>query len=313
MNIINKKTDLYLINFPIIFPLIYGVLLYSFPKIETLIILFTILILAEPHFGATWPFFLQKQNKTYIKENREFFIILPIVVVIYCLVGFLFFRNFFLLTFFAANIFHVTRQSIGISKLYSENQSNFKFQELLIYLFNFLFFIIGYLRFYLNLDFVDFYILELNIIVLSLIFLMNVIHYFRYKNFRDSLTFFTGMIIFYPICFVDNPVHSILMGVTMHYSQYLVLTHKIVNVRDKLDNISTNNIINFKFLKIILIYSLIMTALSYMAKVNIVWLTYLLIIPITGQMLHFYLDSQLWKFSKSHNRENVLKPLKSDI
>ena len=50
-----------------------------------------------------------------------------------------------------------------------------------------------------------------------------------------------------------------------------------------------------------------------MAKVNIVWLTYLLIIPITGQMLHFYLDSQLWKFSKSHNRENVLKPLKSDI
>ena len=100
MNIINKKTDLYLINFPIIFPLIYGVLLYSFPKIETLIILFTILILAEPHFGATWPFFLQKQNKTYIKENREFFIILPIVVVIYCLVGFLFFRNFFFINIF---------------------------------------------------------------------------------------------------------------------------------------------------------------------------------------------------------------------
>ena len=24
-------------------------------------------------------------------------------------------------------------------------------------------------------------------------------------------------------------------------------------------------------------------------------------------MLHFYLDSQLWKFSVKHNRENVLK------
>ena len=33
----------------------------------------------------------------------------------------------------------------------------------------------------------------------------------------------------------------------------------------------------------------------------------LIIIPIIGQMLHFYLDSQLWKFSIKHNRDNVLK------
>ena len=26
-----------------------------------------------------------------------------------------------------------------------------------------------------------------------------------------------------------------------------------------------------------------------------------------GQMLHFYLDSKLWKFSEKHNRENTLK------
>ena len=35
----------------------------------------------------------------------------------------------------------------------------------------------------------------------------------------------------------------------------------------------------------------------------------LIIIPITGQMLHFYLDLQLWKFSEKHNRENILKYL----
>ena len=33
----------------------------------------------------------------------------------------------------------------------------------------------------------------------------------------------------------------------------------------------------------------------------------LIVIPITGQMLHFYLDSQLWKFSEEHNRQNTLK------
>ena len=32
----------------------------------------------------------------------------------------------------------------------------------------------------------------------------------------------------------------------------------------------------------------------------------LIIIPIIGQMLHFYLDSQLWKFSDKYNRDNTL-------
>ena len=36
----------------------------------------------------------------------------------------------------------------------------------------------------------------------------------------------------------------------------------------------------------------------------------LIFIPITGQMLHFYLDSQLWKFSVDHNRKNILTFLK---
>ena len=37
--------------------------------------------------------------------------------------------------------------------------------------------------------------------------------------------------------------------------------------------------------------------------------THLIFIPITGQMLHFYLDSQLWKFSEQHNKEDILKYL----
>ena len=37
----------------------------------------------------------------------------------------------------------------------------------------------------------------------------------------------------------------------------------------------------------------------------------LLVIPITGQILHFYLDAFLWKFSKKHNREVTLKHIYS--
>ena len=44
-------------KFPIIFPILYFFVLFYFPNFETLLIFTTILILAEPHFGATWPFF----------------------------------------------------------------------------------------------------------------------------------------------------------------------------------------------------------------------------------------------------------------
>ena len=35
----------------------------------------------------------------------------------------------------------------------------------------------------------------------------------------------------------------------------------------------------------------------------------LILIPLIGQMLHFYLDGYLWKFSEPHNREQTLKYL----
>ena len=39
-------------------------------------------------------------------------------------------------------------------------------------------------------------------------------------------------------------------------------------------------------------------------------ISYLLFIPLTGQILHFYLDSFLWKFREEHHRNVTLKYLK---
>ena len=115
------------------------------------------------------------------------------------------------------------------------------------------------------------------------------------------------LLFFYPACFVENPVHVILMGVTMHFSQYLFLTHKVVKKRlDNLDEFSTKKICT-KFLIPILIYGVVMAILSLTNESKNISIQNLIIIPIIGQMLHFYLDSQLWKFSIKHNRDNVLK------
>ncbi len=98
------------------------------------------------------------------------------------------------------------------------------------------------------------------------------------------------------------------MGVTMHYSQYLYLTSKVIKKRNNENDLNKNSKI-FSFLFVIFIYSLIMSVLSIFGKNDSEFLKSLIFIPITGQMLHFYLDSQLWKFSEQHNRENILKYL----
>ena len=50
----------------------------------------------------------------------------------------------------------------------------------------------------------------------------------KFGKGENLFTLLTGLLIFYPIAFVDNPVHAIIMGVTMHYSQYIILTSVVV-------------------------------------------------------------------------------------
>ena len=84
------------VKFPIIFPLIYGLILFNFPNFETSLIFFTILLLAEPHFGATWPFFLNKTNSDHINDNKISLIFIPIVILFLCLLGFFLFNKIFI-------------------------------------------------------------------------------------------------------------------------------------------------------------------------------------------------------------------------
>ena len=294
-----------LVKFPIIFPLIYGLILYQFPSLEIYLIFFTLLLLAETHFGATWPFFINKTNSIYIKKERISLFLIPILIVLFCLVGFFIFKKIFYLIFFISNIYHVTKQSTGICKLYTKGTNELKFQSKFIYLLNFLFFLVGFFRFYYPL------IEENNLIFLNIFFILIIIFlllffWFTFRTLENCYTFLTGLIIFYPICFVSNPIHAIIMGVTMHYTQYLYLTNKVFLGRyeDKTINLNKKN-----YFFMIIVYSILMSFLSLTGKSPNEILSTLIIVPITGQMLHFYLDSQLWKFSLDHNRKNVLKYL----
>ena len=115
MNLLFEK-EVFFVKFPILFPLVYLIVLYSFPSFEAHLIFFTILILAETHFGATWPFFLDKVNVPYIKQKKIELIIVPILLTFFCIIGFFYFKNLFLLIFFAANMYRLRSRSQRVSE-----------------------------------------------------------------------------------------------------------------------------------------------------------------------------------------------------
>ena len=315
MRAIKLDLQFFLVKFPIIFPLVYGFILYNFPQFETELIIITILLLAETHFGATWPFLVDKVNYPFIKSNRVSLVTLPVVIIILSLLGFFLIKELFLLIFFAANIYHVTRQSFGVGKLYCNDDKEKRYQELLIYVINLIFFIVGFFRFYFPIiNETNFIYLNISVIFLLLSFFVYYIVKFGFSE--NFLIFVTGCLIFYPICFVENPVHAIVMGVTMHYTQYLYYTYNVCKMRNANNQVSEKVFFSkkiYNYLAIIIFYSIIMSVFSLFGKYDEAYLKNLIIIPIIGQMLHFYLDSQLWKFSEKHNRDNTLMYLKKLI
>jgi hypothetical protein len=296
MHIINKKIDFLFIKFPIIFPIIYTAILYLFPKYENFLILFTILLLAEPHFGATWPTLVSKNNRSIIKDNFFLYIIIPLLIIIFCFFLYFYFLNFFYLIFYLANFFHVTRQSAGISKIYVKDSNEKNYQIKLIYIYSSILFLIGFFRFFFKkINIEDLFILNTSML---LIFILILFIYIKKFGLNNIFTLITGLIIFYPICFVSNPIHAIIMGVTMHYSQYLLITYKLSKKRDPIDA-------KKKILIFLIIYSIVMTALSLNLNSSNEILSAFLVIPITFQMLHFYFDSLIWRLSNPKIRETI--------
>jgi hypothetical protein len=251
---------------------------------------------------------LYENNKKLILKEKNLFFYLPVLIVLFSIIGFFYFKKEFLLFFFLANIFHVTRQSVGISKLYVPNFNEKKFQENLIYFFNILLFFVGFFRFYIPLIHSN-DVFYLNIFLFIILFIICVIYIYRFKLGENIYTLITGLLIFFPIGFVDKPVHAILMGVTMHYSQYLILTY-VINRRRNISTTKKSLPTVFtpvkKFFFIIFLYSLFMSIMSLTSKSSFLFLQQLVLIPIIFQNLHFYFDGLLWRFSKTENRINTL-------
>lgn len=308
--IYNKVIDLHFIKFPILFPALYLIVLFTFPHHGDLLAFATLMLLAEPHFGSTWSLFFDPRIQAYAASAKNAFVYGSFFVVLLTVFLFFLYPSIFFLMFFIANIFHVTRQSTGIVSLFSQNLVEKKFQKLVIYLLNTL---LGLaVIFYLMIPVItpaDAKLLGISYIIACFVLLCWQFH--RYKSLSNCLTTATGVLCFAPALFVDKAIHAIIAGVTMHYSQYIALTFKVhISKSRELSKFNPQNVFLLlcnKYTTLIIAYGVLMSSLTIFAPdMGLNW-TNLILIPIIGQALHFYLDGLLWRFNVRENREFTLK------
>ena len=78
---------------------------------------------------------------------------------------------------------------------------------------------------------------------------------------------------------------------------------QIISLKDLLKNISKMN----RYFVWIFLYGSTATLLTFIGRGNDNLLSNLIIIPILGQILHFYLDGLIWKFKDPRIRAITLK------
>lgn len=283
--------------------------IFNSPEIPFLIFL---ILLGESHFASTFLFFFDKSNKSFIKSNSLLLIYIPIILLIaFFLFGLRNFQYATLLVAIASGI-HVTRQSIGIAKIYGQSKNtNIEF---LIYLSSGFFLFIGFLRMYakdINLfnNFTTIFlqnpinflfgISENNLFKVCLLVLFSLFSLSEKTNYKKKLTNLTGVLIYSPYLFVNNVYDAIVIGVGAHWAQYLLINYKIYFYRE---SINKKNILK---LSSIIFYAFLMGILGYKYFFTTDITKVIILIPLCGQMFHFYIDAFIWRFSNPLIRKSI--------
>jgi hypothetical protein len=308
----SRRSEFLFLIFPFWIPLVYLALIRAFPANPVLVFTLFVLVLGETHFAATWLFFSLPSNRSWVKKNLNKIIVVPAVLLTLYFAFSLYSpaKGALLGSLFSA--VHVTRQSIGVARLYRAPRNGI--HEILIYVFSGIFLMVGAVRFFVpesveNVLFI-FTTFTLRLIFVAASLIMIFLIFVLYKNKMSlNLATTTGMLMYAPYVFVTNPMHAVAMGVGMHWCQYLALTYKIyLRDLDVIPNIytkRTRNLKNIKKFVFIVSYAFITTAIITKLGTVFSWRESILAIPLTLQAFHYYLDAFIWKFSDPEIRINI--------
>ena len=305
--VLSKRLDFVLIAFPVIPALIYIYFSRYFNDLDYFNYVFFV-FLGETHFAASM-FFVRKENLSFARNNLRKFVYIPtILIFLYTLIG-LTSIKFAIYLGAIASAYHVTKQSIGIFRIYNRRPDNKA--EKLIWMTSILFVTIGFLNFYLA-DFGDINLEKFKNIFfyaacVSLIYIFkNIIFDSRLRKFNSHTksAFLTGCLIYFPYTFFDDPLVAAIVGVSCHWTQYLALTYAVY-VRG--DGSGEKRI---RFISVLLfIVALTLLAIGEKDRIINQVSGNILMIPLIIQMLHYYFDSIMWKKTEPHINSEVFSRL----
>jgi hypothetical protein len=216
------------------------------------------------------------------------------------------------------SIFHITRQSVGIYKLYSDKFINFEINT--IYFSTLVWSIVGIIRFFIfpylekhNIFVIQSlypFIFSFSVITIIIFIFLVYKSYIASRNLYSAATFATGLLLFSPIAFVEYPQDATVIGVGMHWCQYLALNSKLYfsNLRKRffIKPFLTNPLM---LLALIMSYSAIMSLLITNSAQNFSNQSHWILIALSFEIYHFYLDAFIWRFSDPYIRETIGKNL----
>ncbi len=312
----NKLIEFNFLLLPIWILPLYFLTKNIFNSPELALIIFLILF-GESHFASTFLFYLDKGNKKLIETNKLILLYLPILIVFsYFLIGL---KNFNLAVLIGAlaSALHVTRQSVGLTRLYESSKN--KFYEGLIYFSSLLFLFLGFVKFFnikyslfensfLNffnkyVSYIDSSIIQNKIILILIVLTLSVISISEKTNYKKRLLNLSGVLIYSPYLFVNHMYDAMVIGVGAHWSQYLIINYKVYFHNEKITSEKLHQII------FIIIYALIMAIIVYKFHMNKEFIKVLVLIPLSLHMFHFFVDAFIWRFSVKEIRETIGKKL----
>ena len=313
----NPLGDYLLVLCPVWVGALYIFLISTFPTYHVQIFAFYLLLLGESHFAVTWLFFNNRRNWEWLKHRWFSIAIVPVFIAgVYVSIGLWRLDSAFLVVGVASG-FHVTRQSIGVYRLYGGVK--YGISEALIYGFSLFFLVVGFFRFYTedinqligSLPYVSDVVARLFIdretgayFLLSTMIAVSVLVKKYSKDWRRWTATMTGSFLYTPYCFVTTPYDAMAIGVGMHWCQYLGLNYLIYFKKDRRG--PTENIIGTKMAFMFIVgYTVLMSSLDTGGwesfRVEQAWV----LIPLTGNLIHFYIDAFIWKFSDPHIRKEI--------
>jgi len=323
-----NSLDLLLICCPIAIPILYAALLGLFPTHHALVFLAFVVLLGETHFGMTWPFFLDRRNLRWALRQPLFSLVIPAAITAaFLAVYFLVDTAAAMLLSSAFSAYHVTMQSAGIVRLYGGRTPATTAAVNIILGSSAIFLAVGFLRFYNPLfdsatllkalaPGTDAWSLGISLIV-ALAGAVSILgHVYRDQAPRKFLlATLTGSLLYSPYLFVSRPEHAVAMGVGMHWCQYLAITLPLYHRRAQDSGCGRATLVDWNIWQLgaaVLAYAMLMGYLRIGPDVAAIGAydfssSWLVVIPLIFQNLHYYSEMFTWKFSDPHIRETVGK------